>query len=78
MSPWIKFGMFNLFNNDKQIGANTTVSVDPDSPVDEFGIPTGFVEGSRFGEATSVDHYPQYLPNVDGLRSFLASFGIRF
>ena len=78
LSPWIKFDLFNVFNNDKQIGANTTVSVDPDSPLDEFGIPTGFIEGPRFGEATSVDHYPHYIPNVDGLRSFLASFGIRF
>jgi hypothetical protein len=78
LSPWIKFDLFNALNNDKQIYGNTTVSLDPDSPVDEFGIPTGYIEGSRFGEATSVDHYPQYLPNVDGLRSFLASFGVRW
>lgn len=78
LSPWIKFDLFNALNNDKQIYGNTTVSVDPDSPLDEFGIPTGFIEGPRFGEATSVDHYPQYLPNVDGLRSFLASFGVRW
>ena len=78
LSPWIKFDLFNALNNDKQIFGNTTVSLDPDSPVDEFGIPTGFIEGTRFGEATSVDHFPQYIANLDGLRSFLMSFGVRF
>ena len=41
-------------------------------------MPTGFVEGSRFGEATSVDHFPQYIANIDGLRTFLFSLGFRF
>ena len=48
------------------------------SPLDEFGIPTGYLEGSRFGEATSVNHYPQYLPNLDGLRTFRMALGFRF
>jgi hypothetical protein len=78
LSPWIKFDLFNAFNNDKQISSNVAVSPDPDSPLDEFGIPTGYVEGPRFGEATSVDDFPQYIANVDGLRSFLMSFGVRF
>ena len=78
LSPWIKFDLFNALNNDKQIRSNIAVSADPNSPVDEFGIPTGFIEGPRFGNATSVDHFPQYIPNVDGLRTFLMSFGITF
>ncbi|MCH7747365.1 MAG: TonB-dependent receptor [Acidobacteria bacterium] len=78
LSPWIKFDLFNAFNNNKQIASNVAVSTDPDSPVDELGIPTGFIEGTRFGEATSVDHFPQYIANLDGLRSFLMSFGLRF
>ncbi len=78
LSPWIKFDLFNAFNNDTRIRWNTAVSADPSSPVDEFGIPTGYIEGSRFGQATSVDHFPQYLPNVDGLRTFLTSFGLRW
>ncbi|MEO2195384.1 MAG: hypothetical protein ABGY72_04735, partial [bacterium] len=73
-----KFDLFNAFNNDTRIRWNTAVSADPSSPVDEFGIPTGYIEGSRFGQATSVDHFPQYLPNVDGLRTFLTSFGLRW
>ena len=78
LSPWIKFDLFNAFNNDKQIRSNIAVSADPNSPVDEFGIPTGFIEGPRFGEATSVDHFPQYIANVSGLRTFLMSLGFRF
>ena len=78
LSPWIKFELFNALNNDKQIFGDTTGTLDPDSPVDEFGIPTGFTRGPRFGEATSVDHFPQYIANLDGLRTFRMSFGMTF
>ena len=78
LSPWFKAEIYNVFNNDKQIGSNTSVSLDPNSPVDALGIPTGFTEGARFGEATSVNHYPQYLPGLDGLRTFRMAFGFRF
>ena len=78
LSPWIKFELFNALDNNTQIFGNTTVTLDPDSPVDEFGIATGFIEGARFGEPTSVDHFPQYIANLDGLRTFRMAFGIRF
>jgi hypothetical protein len=78
LSPWLKFDVYNAFNNDKQVFGNVAVAVDPNSPVDALGIPTGFVDGPNFGEATSVDHYPQYIANIDGLRTFLMSFGVRF
>ena len=78
LSPWIKAEIFNLFGNDKLISWNTTVVPDTDGPVDALGIPTNFIEGGRFGEATSPDNYPQYLPNLDGLRAFQLAFGLRF
>ena len=78
LSPWIKFDLFNAFNNSKQIRSNIAVTPDPNSPVDAVGIPTGYVEGPLFGEATSVDHFPQYIANLDGLRTFLMSLGFRF
>ena len=78
LSPWLKLEMYNVLNNSKQIGANTTVVVDPDGPVDEFGIPTTYIEGPRFGEATSADHYPHYLPNLSGLRTFRVAMGLRW
>ena len=78
LSPWLKAEVFNLLNNDMQIGANRAVTLDPLSPLDEFGIPTGYVEGTRFGEATSPSHYPQYIPGLDGLRTFRVAMGLRF
>ena len=78
LSPWLKAEIYNVLNNDTQIGANTSVSLDPNSQLDEFGIPTGYIEGPNFGEATSVNHYPQYLPNLDGLRTFRMALGFRF
>ena len=78
LSPWIKFELFNALNNDKQIFGDTAVSLDPSSPVDELGIPTGFTRGPSFGEPTSVDHFPQYIAKLDGLRTFRFSFGVTF
>ena len=78
LSPWFKLEVYNLLNNGKQIGANTSVVVDPDGPVDEFGIPTTYIEGPNFGEATSTDHYPHYLPNLSGLRTIRLAMGFRW
>jgi len=52
--------------------------VDGSYTVDALGIPTTVVEGARFGEATSPNDYPQYLPNLDGLRAFQLAFGLRW
>ena len=62
----------------KQLSFNTSVRPDENGPVDELGIPTTFIEGERFGEATSANDYPQYLPTLNGLRAFRVSFGLRF
>jgi hypothetical protein len=71
LRPWIKLDFFNVFNSQPTIGFDTTVAPNPTSPVDDLGLPTGFVEGPKFGEATSVDHFP-------GGRAFRMAFGIRF
>lgn len=78
LSPWFKVEIFNLSNNDKQIAFDTTVQPDESGPVDALGIPTTFVEGASFGQATSPNHFPQYLPGVSGLRAFQLAFGVRF
>ena len=78
LRPWVKVELYNLFNNSKQIAWNTTVAPDTAGPVDALGIPTNFVEGANFGEATSPNHYPEYLPGLDGLRAFRLAFGFRF
>ncbi|HCE03449.1 MAG TPA: hypothetical protein DEQ98_09420 [Acidobacteria bacterium] len=72
------YGVFNLLNNDKLTSTNVTVRPDTSGTVDALGIPTTFTEGSRFGEATSPDNYPQCIPGLDGLRAFQLAFGLRW
>ena len=69
--PWVKFEVFNLLNNDKQIGWSTTVFPDTDGPTDALGLPTGHIEGPGFGQATSNAHFP-------AARAFRISAGLRF
>ena len=76
--PYFKFELYNVFNNDSIIGWNTTVNPDWDGPVDDLGLPTTYIEGNRYGEPTSVAHYPPWLAGVDGGRSFRMALGFRF
>jgi hypothetical protein len=76
--PWIKFQSFNLFNNQKLIGWDTTITADAASPRDEFGLPTGYVEGPKFGQGTSNAHYPAPRAGIDGGRMFDVAIGFRF
>jgi outer membrane receptor for ferrienterochelin and colicin len=78
LRPWLKAEVFNLLNNDKLIGWTTTVTPDPNSPVDELGLRTGFVRAANFGNARDNRDYPRPLPGIDGLRTFQVSFGLRF
>ncbi len=71
LRPWLKIEWYNLTNNDKLIAFNTTVRPDWDGPLDALGIPTEYVEGDRFGEATSAGNYR-------AARSFLIAWGFRF
>ena len=75
LSPWFKLAIYNVLNNDAVISTNTSVVPDPDSPLDELGLPTGYIKGPNFGEPTSPDNYPQWQP---GLRTILASMGFTF
>jgi hypothetical protein len=59
LRPWIKADIFNLFNNQKLIAWDTTISADPASAVDNLGIRTGFITPNqaltgqpRFGKAS--------------------------
>ena len=71
LRPWIKIEWYNLTNNDKLIFWNTTVRPDLGGPRDALGIPTTYMQGPRFGEATSAGHYRS-------ARSFLVAAGFRF
>ena len=76
--PWLKFDVYNLFNNQKVIQYDTTVNPDPNSPLDSFGLPTGFIKGSQFGQATSTAAYPVPFQGQRGGRTFRVAFGFRF
>ena len=76
--PWIKFQAFNVLNNQKLIAWDTTILADAASARDEFGLPTGYVQGPRFGQGTSNAHYPTPRAGLDGGRMFDVAVGFRF
>lgn len=78
VQPWFKVEVYNAFNNQKLIQWDRTVTADRTSAVDGSGIPTGFVRGPRFGQATADTQYPQPYLGVNGGRAVRLFAGIRF
>jgi Carboxypeptidase regulatory-like domain/TonB dependent receptor-like, beta-barrel len=76
--PWVKVEILNLTNNQKLISWDTTVTPDPNSQLDANGLPTGYIQGPRFGQATANTDYPAWRPGQTGGRTYLLSGGIRF
>jgi hypothetical protein len=76
--PFVKLDLLNVFNNQKQIGSNTTVLPDYDGPVDELGLPLNFIRHSRFGQPSRNLDFPTYRAGFDGGRTALLAFGVRF
>ena len=78
LRPWVKLEALNVLNNDKLIGWDTTLTVDPASALDANGLPTGYIKGPRFGQGTSTANYPRPRPGLTGGRTFFGAFGFRF
>lgn len=78
LRPWLNFQIFNVFNNDKLIQWNTTVTPDFGGPVDEHGLPLNYIKSATFGQATSAAHYPAWAPGETGGRTYRLAFGFRF
>jgi len=78
LRPWVKFDVYNLLNNLTVIRYNTTVNPDPNSPLDAMGLPTGYIKGSQFGQATSTSAYPVPFQGQRGGRTFRVAVGFRF
>lgn len=76
--PWIKLEVYNLFNNQKLINWNTTVTPDAASPLDNLGLRTGFVRGANFGNAQANTDFPVPFRGQTGGRGFQLAAGIRF
>lgn len=78
LRPWVKVDVFNIFNYDTPYRFNTAIRLDPDSPLDANGIPTGFIRGTSFGQPTAASDYPRPYGGETGGRAFLAAVGFRF
>ena len=73
LTPWVKFDVRNVLNKDTQIRYSTTVTADPNSPLDEFGYRTGFVKGAAFAAQRPTASTSYVSP-----REILVYAGIRF
>jgi hypothetical protein len=78
VKPWVKVEVLNLLDNDKLIAWNTSVTADPNSPLDANGLPTGYIKSATFGQGTATTHYARPRPGLTGGRTFLAALGVRF
>ena len=70
LRPWVEVEVLNVLGNDKLIGWDTTVTADPNSALDANGLPTGYIQGARFGQGTSTAHYPRPRAGLTGGRTY--------
>jgi hypothetical protein len=78
LSPWLKVEVLNALNNQKAISWDTTVTANAAGPRDANGLPLEYVKGPNFGTPTRTTDYPRPRPGIDGGRTYLMAFGIRF
>ncbi|HEY1910131.1 MAG TPA: carboxypeptidase regulatory-like domain-containing protein [Vicinamibacterales bacterium] len=89
VKPWIKIDVYNLFNNEKLIAWNTTVSQNVAGGVDALGLATNYTKGSTFGTATgntvtnlnnaNINTFPLAFSGAQaGGRTLRMAIGVRF
>jgi hypothetical protein len=78
LQPWYIFQIYNVMNNDKLAQWNTTITPDPNSPLDALGLPTGYIKSAAFGTAAAAGNFPRWSSGETGGRTFRMAFGIRF
>ncbi len=78
LRPWLKFDVYNLFNNLNLVSWNTSIKPDPNSPKDAMGLPTGYILQSQYGKATSTSNYPIPFQGQIGGRTLRLALGFRF
>lgn len=71
LEVFVKGDVFNILNDDTQIGSNVSVSANAAGPVDAIGLPTTFTPSASFGNAQDNTHF--VLP-----REYRVGVGIRF
>jgi hypothetical protein len=91
LRPWVKFDVYNLFDNQKLIAWNTTIAQNANAPRDALGLRTGFVpaNAANFGTATgntvpnlfssAINAFPLAFTGAPaGGRTFRVAVGFRF
>src|SRR5262249_53597511 len=89
LRPWVKLDLFNIFNNEKLIAWNTSITQNRAAGVDNPGLATNFNKGAAFGTATGNTVTNGFLSNIPayplafsgataGGRTFRMAVGIRF
>jgi hypothetical protein len=89
LRPWLKLEVFNLFDNQKLIAWNTSVSQNTAAGVDALGLATSYTKGSTFGTATgntvtnlgsrNIPAYPVAIGGATaGGRTVRLAVGFRF
>jgi hypothetical protein len=78
LRPWLKFDVFNLLDNLKQVKWNTTVRQNGATAKDNLGLSTGYTLGPNYGKAEANSDFPTPVAGVDGGRTFRVAFGLRF
>jgi hypothetical protein len=87
--PWVKFDVYNLFDNKKLIAWSTTISQNSSSPKDNLGLATDYTKAATFGTATgntvttslgdTFNTYPvAFNGAIPGGRTIRVAMGVRF
>jgi hypothetical protein len=89
LRPWVKFDVYNLFDNRKLIAWNTNLAQNSAGAKDALGIATTFTKTANFGKATGntatnlnytgIDTFPRAFSGATaGGRTFRVALGFRF
>jgi hypothetical protein len=89
LKPWIKLDIYNLFNNEKAIAYNTTLTQNTAAGVDAYGLATTFNKTANFGKATGntqtnlgytgINSFPRAFQDAPaGGRTIRVALGFRF
>jgi hypothetical protein len=78
LAPWVKLEALNLLNNQKPISWDTSITANPNGAFDANGLPLDYIKGVNFGNPTSTTSFARPRPGMDGGRTYLVAFGVKF
>lgn len=78
LRPYVNVTVYNLFNNQDQIGWDVRVDPNPAAGVDANGLATSYTNSATFGLANSNAQFP--VPSIGGTggRTWRLAIGFRF